>query len=49
MNRIIASLLIAGSIVGGIGAVQAEPLGGRAVADAARLGFITPGGVFDGH
>jgi hypothetical protein len=45
MVKIIASLLVAGSLLAGIGSASAAT--GNAVQEAARLGFITVGGVFD--
>jgi hypothetical protein len=45
MTKIIASLIVASSLLAGIGSASAAP--GSAVQDAARLGFITVGGAFD--
>ena len=47
MTKIITSLVLAASVIAGIGAVQAAP--GQAQMDQARAGFITTGGVFDGR
>jgi hypothetical protein len=47
MTKFIASLVIAGSLLAGVGAAQAGP--GNALKEAAQAGFITPHGVFDGR
>lgn len=47
MNKIIASFIIAGTLIAAVGTVQAGPLGGSAARSAAGLGFITVGGAFD--
>ena len=47
MTKIIASLVLAASVLASVGVAQAAPgEGQRAVA---RLGLITVGGVFDGR
>lgn len=47
MKTLIASLIVAGSLVAGLSAASAGPLGGQAAREAAQLGFITVGGAFD--
>jgi hypothetical protein len=49
MTKIIASLVLAASIVAGIGSTQAGSIYGNGLRDAAQAGFITTGGVFDGR
>ena len=49
MTKIIASLVLAASLLVGVGAAQANdhPVG-ASLRDSARLGLITPGGFADG-
>ena len=49
MTKFITSFVLAASVLAGIGAAQADPMYGNAIRDAARAGFITPHGVFDGR
>jgi len=50
MTKIIASFVLAASILAGVGAAQANdhPVG-AGLRDAAKLGLITPGGFADGR
>jgi hypothetical protein len=50
MTKFIASLVLAASILVGVGAAQANdhPVG-AGLRDAAKLGLITPGGFADGQ
>ena len=48
MIRTILAIALTTAFLAGIGAAQASPFG-HAQADAAKAGFITTGGVFDGR
>ena len=49
MTKFIASIVLAASVLAGIGAAQADPSYGNALRDSAQAGNITPGGVWDGR
>lgn len=49
MTKLITSIVLAASVLAGIGAAQADPMYGNAIRMAAQAGQITPGGVFDGR
>ncbi len=50
MTRLIASLILATSVLAGISTAKAEPSYGHALRDLAQSGSnITPHGVFDGQ
>jgi hypothetical protein len=47
MTKLISSLVIAASILVAATSAQAQSPYGHALSDAAKAGFITPGGVFE--
>jgi hypothetical protein len=49
MTNLLAALIVAGSLLAGVGAAQADTMAGNAIQSAAQAGFITPHGVFDGR
>ena len=48
MTKLIASLVLAASVLSGIASANAQPIYGSSVRDLARMtGQITPHGIFD--